>query len=561
MIYCRSLIVLTFCIVSFHLVGQDGIPENWYNLDPAKDGVNGVSTELLYENLLKDRPGEEVIVAVIDGGVDPEHEDLRSVMWVNPGEIPDNQVDDDGNGYVDDIHGWNFIGGKKGKNVGPDTYELTRLYQSLHAKYAAAQEERLNKKQQAEYALYKEYGERVEKKRKQAEEQAKEYAQLVNYLEFVFTAAEKALGDQPLTQAAVDSLEVTEHALIKSFFGELLPQVGPFEGSAAELGDLILTDYREALKDAQNKAKYAYNPDFNPREIVDDNYADTRDANYGNADVKGPDAFHGTFVAGIIAADRTNDLGVKGVANNVKIMAIRAVPDGDERDKDVANAIRYAVDNGAKVINMSFGKGYSPREKAVEKAIRYAEKKDVVLVHAAGNSSQDNDAADNFPNDSYDQFKCFLCKREARNWIAVGALGHEPGEAMVASFSNYGITEVDVFAPGHQIYSTDVDNTYKSASGTSFAAPVVSGIAAVLRSQFPDLKAREVKEIITNATNSPEQKVFRPGTEELIDFSELSVSGGMVNAMKAVRMAAQVVQGRRSGSTSSGTSNGAKPRA
>ena len=152
--------------------------------------------------------------------------------------------------------------------------------------------------------------------------------------------------------------------------------------------------------DSQNKLDYAYNPDYDSRKlIVKDNYADSNERFYGNNDVEGPDALHGTHVAGIVGAVVGNEIGSDGIARNVKLMSVRAVPDGDERDKDVANAIRYAVDNGATIINMSFGKGYSWDKKAVDEAVKYAAKHDVLLVHAAGNSGQNNDKTDNFPND------------------------------------------------------------------------------------------------------------------------------------------------------------------
>ena len=548
------LSILTTSLLINLVHAQQGVPENWFNLDPASDGVNGVSTEKMYNGPLKDKPGSEVIVAVIDGGVDPNHEDLVEVMWNNPGEIPDNNIDDDGNGYVDDIHGWNFIGGPDGKNVGYDTYELTRVYQTLHTKYSNAKRDKLSPKDQEEYDRYLQYKEDVVSQRTSAEENVKEYAQLVNYLTFIFESSSKALGDTPITQEAIDSLDGTEFALVKSFLAEILPQIGGFEGTVDDLQEMVIGDYEGALKDAKKKAEYAYNADFNSREIVKDNYDDWRESTYGNADVKGPDGFHGTFVAGVIAADRTNDIGIKGVADNVKIMAVRAVPDGDERDKDVANAIRYAVDNGAKVINMSFGKGFSPREKAVEKAIRYADRKDVLMVHAAGNSSQDNDTEPNYPNDTYDVAKCLFCGKQARSWIAVGALAYQPGEDMVASFSNYGQKDVDVFAPGHQIHSTDVGSTYRTASGTSFAAPVIAGIAAVIRSHFPDLKAHEVKDIITQSSVVLNQKVHKPGSGELTDFTTLSTSGGVANAAAAIRLASQYYAKK-------GKKGGVKPRA
>ncbi|MDH3652351.1 MAG: S8 family serine peptidase, partial [Saprospiraceae bacterium] len=236
----------------------------------------------------------------------------------------------------------------------------------------------------------------------------------------------------------------------------------------------------------------------------------------------------------IIAANRSNEVGMKGVAEHVKIMAIRAVPDGDERDKDVANAIRYAVDNGASIINMSFGKGFSPHELEVEKAIKYAEKKDVLLVHAAGNSSQDNDVEPNFPNGRYDKKRGLFGKKTAKNWIEVGALSWEKDENMVASFSNYGQLNVDLFAPGHEIYSTAPDGNYQAASGTSMASPVVAGVAAIIRAHFPNLKAKEVKSILTESAIRFNGKVKKPGSSELIPFSDLSTTGGVINANKAV---------------------------
>lgn len=555
----KSKVILILAIFSSLLfvqtiAAQQGVPENWFNLDPTTDGVNGVSSEKMYETILKDKSSTEVIVAVIDGGVDPNHEDLKDVMWNNPGEIPGNKIDDDGNGYVDDVFGWNFIGGPDGKNVGYDTYELTRVYKTLAKKYANANRDKLSSKDQAEYDRYLQYKKDVDSQQTSAAANVKEYSQVLDFLKSAFNGAGEALGDEPLTQAAVDSLDGSKFGMVKSFLGNLLPQIQGFEGTVGELEEMVLSDYEGALADARKKAEYAYNVDFDSRKIVKDDYGNWKESSYGNPDVKGPDGFHGTFVAGVIAADRKNDIGIKGVADHVKIMAVRAVPDGDERDKDVANAIRYAVDNGAKVINMSFGKGFSPREKAVEKAIRYADRKDVLMVHAAGNSSQDNDVAPNYPNDTYDVARCLFCGKKARSWIAVGALAYEPGENMVATFSNYGQNDVDVFAPGHQIRSTDVGSTYTTASGTSFAAPVVAGIAAVIRSRYPDLKAREVKEIITQSSLVLNQKVHKPGSGELTDFTSLSTSGGVANAAAAIQLASQY-QAKK------GKKSGVKPRA
>ena len=471
-------------------------PDNWFNLDPDQDGINGVSTERTYQELLKGRSAKEVIVAVIDGGVDPQHEDLKDVMWKNPKEIPGNGIDDDQNGYVDDIFGWNFIGGKDGENVHHDTYELTRIVGEMEKKFANVKPTELSGSQREEYSKYLTYKKDIDENLEKASAQVAQYDQILTYVNFAIKMAKEAIGDAPITKETIDQLDEAKYGMVKAFFDQLLPQMGDFEGNIDDLESLIVNDLEEALEHEKDKVEYGYNTDFNPRTIVKDNYQDKTERFYGNPDVKGPDAFHGTHVAGIIAANRSNDVGIKGVANHVRIMAVRAVPDGDERDKDVANAIRYAVDNGAQIINMSFGKGYSPDEIEVEKAIKYAEKKNVLLVHAAGNDGQNNDETDNFPNATFEKKKGLFSKKKATNWIEVGALNWRGGEDMVAGFSNYGKRKVDVFAPGQEILSTAPDGAYKEASGTSMASPVVAGVAAVIKSYFPELKAKEIKEIL-----------------------------------------------------------------
>jgi cell wall-associated protease len=277
--------------------------------------------------------------------------------------------------------------------------------------------------------------------------------------------------------------------------------------------------------------EYGYNPTFDARPIVGDNYADKRERYYGNNNVKGPDPEHGTHVAGIVAADRANGVGIAGIADNVRIMPIRAIPNGDERDKDVANAIRYAVDNGARIINMSFGKSLSPDKVIVDEAVAYAEQKGVLLIHGAGNEKQDNDKSGNYPSRYYANGK------EARNWLEVGATASGSGKDFVANFSNYGKKTVDVFAPGVDLYSTIPGDRYKEQSGTSFAAPVVTGIAALLWSYFPDLTAAQVVDIISSSTRKFDRlKVNRPGGGE-VEFPELSRTGGLVNAYMAVSLA------------------------
>ena len=526
---------------------QDQAPDNWFNLDPGADGVAGVSTERVYRDLLAGKQGQTVVVAIIDSGVDPEHEDLKDVMWVNEDEIPGNGIDDDGNGYVDDIHGWNFIGGKDGRNVGPDSYEASRVYAKLRREWAGRDTVKLSKRERREFERYKTVRDLVEGKRATMQRRLGEYEGMLQGLQRL----QAELGDEfTLEQlAAYEPANEMEEGAVK-----LLSRVMAGGASAADVAEQL----EGAVEYFGNAANYGWNPDFDPRaDIVKDNYADSYEIGYGNNDVKGPDASHGTHVAGIVAAIRGNGVGMDGVADNVRIMSLRAVPDGDERDKDVANAIRYAADNGASVINMSFGKGYSWDKEAVDKAVKYAEKKDVLLVHAAGNSSENTDVSDNFPVDTYERkgpLK-FLKKKSPDNWLEIGALSWKPGEDAVARFSNYGKTNVDIFSPGVDIYSTTPDQGYDSFSGTSMASPVTAGVAAVLRSYFPELDAEDVKEIILDSGTPQQGRMVKlPGSDELVPFESLSVTGKTVNAYDAVRLAQ-----RRTGRT--GGVSGSDPRA
>jgi subtilisin family serine protease len=360
-------------------------------------------------------------------------------------------------------------------------------------------------------------------------------------IENAFDAVENALNGKAITKANLDAIKVTnenQNLLIgKNILAKRIAS-GKDVSSMKAIRDDLNEQIQEGIEYYETKIKYQYNPDYNARaEIVKDNYADSYERNYGNNDVKGPDAFHGTHVAGIIAAIRSNDKGMKGVADNVRIMAVRCVPDGDERDKDVANAIIYAVDNGATVINMSFGKSYSWDKDAVDKAVKYAMSKDVLLVHAAGNDAKNNDAGDNnFPNARF-QKKGLFKPKKAKNWIEVGALSWKKGEDAVATFSNFGQNNVDVFAPGVDIYSTAPDGKYKNASGTSMASPVTAGVAAVIRSYYPELTAEQVKECIEKSVIRQDYKVKKPGTDEKVNFSTLSRTGGVVNVVKAVELA------------------------
>ncbi|MCP4443422.1 MAG: S8 family serine peptidase [Aureispira sp.] len=507
---------------AFIVGAQDKAPENWFNLDNATDNVQGVSTEKAYKELLKDKkPKKKIVVAVIDSGVDEEHEDLKDVMWVNKGEVIGNGKDDDGNGYIDDIYGWNFIGGKDGKNVNHDSYELTRVYSKLKSK----------KRNKKEEALYKEVKKVYDEKVGGLQGQMTTYKMVSGAMDKI----SEALGKEEFTLEDVEKMEVKE--------GDAKMEMSKTIVKSA-LADNDSKGLRKELKSwyeyLNNSLEYGYNEDFNPRTIVGDDYENVKDRNYGNNDITGPDAGHGTHVAGIIAATRTNDLGMKGVANNVSIMGVRAVPNGDERDKDVANAIIYAVDNGANVINMSFGKGYPYNKKAVDKAIKYALKKNVLLVHAAGNSAENTDETANYPSKYFGTKK----KKTAANWLEVGALSWKPGVDAPATFSNYGAENVDVFAPGVDIYSTTPGSEYDSYSGTSMASPVTAGVAALVWSYYPELKATQIREIIVKSVIKNDKYVNIPGGGKQVEFKELCNTSGVVSAYEALKLAEKMTSGK-----------------
>ena len=532
-------------LLLWHTADAQRGPKNWFNLDKEKDGINGMSTERTYDELADHKPQKTIIVAVIDGGVDPEHEDLHDIMWRNPGEIAGNGIDDDHNGYIDDVYGWNFIGGKDGRNVDADQLEVTRLYVKFKKKFAHADPNQLKGKARKEYEYYLRLKEEVNTKREEAKKQLDQMMETKDRIHTALDALQKALGDKALAQANLDSLPSDDPNVMMGA-GIARRYLADGVTSIDEIRKDIDDQLEGAIDYFSTQYKYHYNPSFDPRYIVGDNYNDVHERYYGNNNVKGPDAFHGTHVAGIIGAIRDNGIGIKGVANNVRIMAVRVVPDGDERDKDVANGIRYAVDNGAHIINMSFGKSYAWNKDIVDQAVKYAEKHGVLLVHAAGNDAKNNDFTDNFPNDMYRKHGFLgLGRKTCRSWMEIGALSYKSGEDAVASFSNYGKKNVDIFAPGVSIYSTTPDNNYGDASGTSMASPSAAGAAALILSYFPDLSARQLKEIIEKSGVPQNYSVKKPGGDgELVPFSSLCKTGATVNIYKAFQLAAKT-KGKR----------------
>lgn len=503
-------------------------PLQWHLLDAQQNGAIGISKQKGYE-LLKGRPSVPVIVAVIDGGVDTAHQDLRRVLWRNPKEIAGNGKDDDRNGYVDDVFGWNFLGNKDGRNVDIDTYEDTRLLARLQPLYANKTRVMVPAAKRAEYDLYTKVKKTYHEKLKENTEQAQQIGQLYEQFSSIVEPLKQALQVTRLDTATLRRPNTTNPALLE-ITSQLYSGVKAMGYADAES---VVKDMKEAADHGKTGLEYSLNLKYNPRTIIGDNPDNPKDRDYGNPDATGPDPEHGTHVAGIIAADRENALGGEGVADNVQIMIVRAVPNGDEHDKDVANAIRYAVDNGASIINMSFGKYYSPQREAVEDAIRYAGSKGVLLVHSAGNEGKDLDLETQYPSPR------FLDGQTIPNMITIGASGRDNDEKLAADFSNYGKRSVDVFSPGVNIYSTLPGNEYGNNSGTSMASPVVSGIAAVLKSYFPKLTAVDLKRIIMQSAVPYHTLVLKPGTQKKVPFDQLSGTGGVVNLYRAVQLAGQ----------------------
>ena len=513
--------VLFFLITSGYLFSQDTL---WHLKDANDDNIPGVSLNKAYQFLKeKNKTSKTVIVAVIDSGVDTNHIDLKTNIWTNPNEIPGNNIDDDHNGYIDDIHGWNFIGGKDGKNVDGDNLELARLYKIYSQKYLDKTESEIEKQNKTDYEYWlkiKADFETQRDKNKEEYEWLKKFK--LNFLEIDEILA-KEIGKKDFDSTDLANYHPTSDRTksIKEYYQRIM--------KAGITRNLLISEY----ENAKSWYEVKLNPDYQTRNIIGDDESNLNDIYYGNNDVKAGTSSHGTHVAGIIGAIRGNGIGTEGIADNVKIMVIRVVPGGDEHDKDVALAILYAVKMGAQIINCSFGKDYSPQREFVEKAIKFAEANNVLIVHAAGNDNSDNDKGNNFPTSVY------LNGLRCKTWIDVGASTSEKGKNLVATYSNYGKTTVDIFAPGSQIFSCSPGDEFSFASGTSDASPVVAGIAALVLSYYPMLTAVELKDIIEKSSvKYYKQKVYIPGKgKKKTKFRNLCISGGVVNAYEAVKLA------------------------
>ncbi|MEM7085902.1 MAG: S8 family peptidase [Bacteroidota bacterium] len=505
----------------------DAQMKSWGATDLLTDTIPGMSVDRAYNEILKGRKGESVIVGVIDSGVDIEHEDLKDVIWVNKDEIAGNGKDDDNNGYIDDIHGWNFLG-----DVVKENLEYVRYMKKLGPKFEGKTESSISATDRADYAIYQKATAEYEKEIGEAAAVVDRYGQILGQLKPAHNAMSKKLGKEDYSKeelAAIANPTSTEQQQIG-----MLSQMLNFGDSVPE----VIKQLNGGIDYYKGRLSSHFNLEEDFRVALGDNPDDFNSKFYGNGDVDGPDpekedAMHGTHVAGIIGAKRNNGKGMNGVADNVEILVVRAVPDGDEYDKDIALAIRYAVDNGAKVINTSFGKYYSPHPEWVRDAIKYAAKKDVLIVNAAGNEGFDLDGIQVFPNDQEG-----TGPEISDTFITIGALNFDYGSEMVANFSNFGKTSVDAFAPGVKIWSTTPLNNYDYLQGTSMAAPAVAGVAAVIRSHYPSLSAKQVKQILMNSGLSSKTPVILGGDESHKDnFGNVSKSGKMVNLYNALIMA------------------------
>lgn len=525
--------------------------KNWHHKDFESDKIYGIGTKKTYQFLQKkQREAHPIIVAVIDSGIDIDHKDLKNNLWINPAPGKAGDLD----AYINDQYGWNFIGGAK-DDVQQDNIESTRIVRRFKRVFESgdiSKDKSMQEQYPKHYQLYlaakKDYEEKFVKSKEKLSV-ANRLQRLKKSLSIGFDQAIHQLGKQKLSYALINSIKETsdEVVLLKNTLQKNMfkPSRDSIEGkNLQEIKRAVEKDLDDVIDYYAKDAKYSYNINFDPRSIVGDNYEDTNERFYGNNRVKGrhqDDNLHGTHVAGIIAAN-AQDNGAKGIADQARIMSLRAVPDGDERDKDVANAIRYAVDKGAKIINMSFGKNFSPQKHVVDMAINYAQSKGVLLIHAAGNDSKNLDEQENYPSNENEQGI-----ELGDLWINVGASSYKNDENLVAYFSNYGKNTVDLFAPGMQIYSTTPENSYQYLQGTSMAAPVVTGAAALLWSYYPKFSAQEIKNLLLESVHKVNKMVYLPSnrkddqekeiSSKKVPFKSLSKSGGILDLYKAVELA------------------------
>ncbi len=509
------LILICLPILSF---AQD--LNSWHHLDPEKDKVLGVSTKRAYK-LLKGKTPDTVVVAILDNGAEITHPDIQANIWVNKNEIPDNNIDDDGNGYIDDIHGWNFLGNAEGENYRRETIGLTRVYAKLRDKYASVNENDLDEDEKESYKYYLKVKEEFENEVATKREDINYHKEILQLFNDTDQFLKIFLKKEDYTKKDVEKIKKKKPEVQRAKQNRLL-----FYQRKTDAASL-----QKSIDNLKKDMTSRLNPDFkNREEVVGDDPDDITDTNYGNNMVWARGPYHGTGVASIIGGIH-NENTVDGMVQPVKLMILRVVPNGDERDKDVALAIRYAINNGADIINLSFAKKYSVNPSFVEEAIKDAIEKDVLIVQAAGNWVYNNDTVPHYPTGMIDD-------KKAENYIVVGASDKIDNENVLAYFANYGKESVDIFAPGMDIPACELKGTYGKGSGSSDAAPIVAGAAALIKAYYPDLSAAQIKKVIMQSAYRPQtKKVKVPGNDKmLVTMDELCVSGGIMNLFRAIEL-------------------------
>lgn len=527
--------------------------QTWYQKDYEEDSIPGISLDKWYRLNKKTPKSKSIIVAVIDTQIDINHEDLQGQLWTNNKEIPNNGVDDDHNGYVDDVNGWSFTGTKSGGYVVWNRYEYVRIIQKWGPLFKDKTEAQIDPKDLYKYNEYQ----RALKKFEEKEPYYKRWFKSLNYKAALYPIAKDTLKyffpKEDYTYKQLDSLYKKYKINDKEFWqrrNDNDKDLGALIGSMManlDMDQYTLEDVVDKQTQLDSIVNKNLNIDYNERLLIGDN-PNVLEKGYGNNNVSNnkaghrPIQDHCTKMAGVIGANRENNIGIKGIVQNVKIMPLNISPSGDEHDKDITMAIRYAVDNGAKVINMSFSKQFSLHPEWVKEAIKYAEEHNVLLIRSAGNEGDDIDKVTYYTTDTnFDDHKEFCS-----NFMVVGAVTRKLDSTFVCDFSNYGKQNVDLFAPGDDIYSTAAGNTYKFDSGTSMSVPMVSGTAALIWLYYPNLTAAQVKQIIMDSGTSYDLQVIVPGTEDKkVPFSELSKSGKVLNVYNAMQLADKVSKKRK----------------
>ena len=524
---------------------------NWYKEDFTSDSIPGISL-IKTTSKLKDSK-KSIIVAVIDSQIDTYHEDLKDAIWTNKKEIPNNGIDDDHNGYTDDINGWNFLGTRSGNYIVWANFDYTRIVREYAPIFKDKKSEEIPNKDKIKYQQYLravEYQDKIST-------YYSNYLKSMEYNILLFNKTNDTLKyffpKENYTYNQLDSLYRKYKINDKPYHERRNTNdqdLGALINSQMANLELGLTSYEKIVEHKTHIDSVLHkncNINYNERISIDDN-ADISIKGFGNnkvnAKIKGITVIndHSTKVSSIIAANKKNGKGIEGFNDSIKIMPLSISCSGDEHDKDVALSIRYAVDNGAKVINMSFGKEFSMYPEWVKEAFQYAEKHNVLIAHASGNNGFNIDENPIYPNDYlYDNNP-----EVSHNFINVGSINKNYGEKMVSSFSNYGKNNVDLFAPGEDIYTAIPDNKYSFDSGTSLAVPMVSGTAALIWLYYPELTVQQVKQIILESGASYDLEVIVPGTKDKkVKFSELSKSGKVLNVYNAMQMAKKISRERK----------------